>query len=158
MLLLDHGAQADDIQPHGDGSLTPLSGLAIPPNVTRTWPFLLIISLIARIISALPEFAQSSLPAYLRPAPPIHPAEDDVDDGREAEAQTARLRAAAMRNSRRLRNSTPKDSPATTELESDASEEEGEVENGDAGGEGRKKKRGPGKAVGLRRRKMALKR
>jgi hypothetical protein len=44
---------------------------------------------------------------------------------------------------------TPKDSPATTEVESDG---EGGME-----GEGKKKRRGAGKAAGMRRRKMGMK-
>ncbi len=127
----------------------------------RSWPFLFVRSLASRVASALPETAQASIPFFLKPAPSSVP----VDDGEgENPVTLARLRAAAQRDGRRSRIMTPRDSPAMTELESDASGEDGEVElengNGDGqvDGEGKKKKRGPGKAAGMRRRKLAMKR
>ena len=123
----------------------------------RTWPFLLLTSLFRRSISALPESAQVALPLILRPASGIKHEDETVD----TQPTSSPSRAAASRESRRSKTSTPKDSPVTTELESDASGEEDELGNGngETAGEGKKKKkRGVGKAGGMRRRKMALNR
>ncbi|CAD6565059.1 MAG: hypothetical protein TREMPRED_000674 [Tremellales sp. Tagirdzhanova-0007] len=144
--------------PHDDGSLTPLAGLATPPSMIRTWPFLLLISLFQRSISALPESVQDSLPLILRPATAIKLHEDESND---TPPTLAPPRVAGSRESRRSKSSTPRDSPVTTELESDASGEAEELGNGngETAGEGKKKKkRGVGKAGGMRRRKMALNR
>jgi hypothetical protein len=61
-----------------------------------------------------------------------------------------------MKKGKNARDTTPRDSPAATEGESEDGDEVN-GENGEAAVEKKKKKPGLGKAGGARRRKMALK-
>lgn len=106
----------------------------------------------------MPLSTQSSLPPFLLLDAPILSPEEDGDDEPVTPAWS---RTELLREKRRSRRSTPRDSPATTEVESEGSGEDGEengAEGGQVNGDGKKKKRGPGKAGAMRRRKMALKR
>ncbi|KAK8843364.1 hypothetical protein IAR55_007021 [Kwoniella newhampshirensis] len=149
--------------PHDDGSLEPLTGLAQPPRITQTWFFNLIILSLNKTISRLPPSIQSSLPSFLRPSPIHHTGDnevgaddDDEEDGDGSSTIDTPTPAPRVRNTvngkgRGSRNgTTPRDSPATTELESD-----GGIAT--PSGEGKKKKAGAGKAAAMRRRKLGLK-
>lgn len=140
-------------QPHDDGSLEPLSDLATGPSFFRTWPFLLILSLVRRAASFLPPSAQTSLPSLIRPISHETSEEPEpVVDGYEVNARKNR------KNRRdKSATATPKDTPVTTDLESDGAEEDAATDNPEGEAEGKKKKRGVGKSGGARRRKMALK-
>jgi hypothetical protein len=154
-------------QPHPDGSLEPLSGLATRPSYFRTWPFVLAQTAAHRLTPFLPESIRSQLPSSFIPE---SLPEGDIDSGKDEAPVTPLNRRsrskqqAALRAKSRSNTNTPRDSPATTELESDAVGEdgegegdgEGEVEIG-ADGEKKIKKKGLGKAGGMRRRKMAMK-
>jgi len=144
-------------QPHDDGSLDPLSGLATAPSWFRTWPFTLTRSLITRVIAVLPPNIQSSFPASLRPAVTEVAATPEVVEGYDVTKSRKKNKKNGASGTTTPRD-TPRDSPATTELESDEAEleEEGEVVDGE-GGDAKKKKRGVGKAGGARRRKMGMK-
>lgn len=156
--------------------MEPLSGLATPPSYFRTWPFRVALSAAHRIIPFLPESLQSQLPPTLLPL--VLPETGDEVNGagatsdevspplnrRSRSKQQAALRQKSRSKSGTASN-TPRDSPATTELESDDVDDfggEGEID-GDAevevgvDGEKKIKKKGLGKAGGMRRRKMGMK-
>ena len=147
------------MQPHEDGSLDPLSGLAVSPSFFRTWPFTLTQSLLTRAVTVLPPNVQSSLPAFIRPMAlePAAPKQEvegyDVSKSRKKNNKNSNASGASTPKD------TPHDSPATTELESDAEVEGGEdvVDGAEGTEEKKKKKRGVGKAGGARRRKMGMK-
>jgi hypothetical protein len=138
------------VQPNGP-DITPLSNLAVPPSINRTWPVVLSKSLFGRIVAVLPPHVAASLPPYLRPA--VVEAESE-QSGSELDTPTP-----AARRGKKSRSETPKDSPATTELESEGEEESGEVPSGPGNGvvAEKKKRRVGGKAIGARRRKMGAK-
>jgi DnaJ family protein C protein 1 len=141
-------------QPHHDGTITPLSTLAQPPSFLRTWPFTLSISISRKALSYLPASVQSNLPSSLQSIGEDIESDEESDDGPEdtpTPAPRRRGRANELRKGDRGRGSgasTPAtSSPGTTEVESEGEEA--------TGGEGvQKKKRGPGKAAAMRRRKM----
>ena len=97
----------------------------------------------------LPPSVQSSLPSFLLPLAPSEEAEVEPVQGYEIEAPVSRKN----RRGKKSASATPRDSPATTELSSD----EVDTEGGATADEKKKKKRGPGKASGMHRRKLALK-
>ncbi|GFZ47441.1 hypothetical protein JCM24511_05185 [Saitozyma sp. JCM 24511] len=140
--------------PHDDGTITPLSTLAQTPSFLRTWPFTLSLSISRKALSYLPASVQSNLPASLQSIGEDIVSDEESDDGPEdtpTPAPRRRGRANELRKGDRGRGSgasTPAtSSPGTTEVESEGEDA--------AGGEGvQKKKRGPGKAAAMRRRKM----
>lgn len=142
------------IQPHDDGTLEPLSGLATAPSYFRTWPFTLGLSATRKVTAFLPPNIQSSLPPML-----LAPAHENVSETNGA-AQEPLLAVRTGKKGKKSRDNTPRDSPAVTETEGDSDEgDEVEVEangNGDAVVK-KKKKPGLGKASAARRRKMANK-
>ena len=144
--------EADTVQPHGDGTLEPLSGLATPPSYFRTWPFTLSLTLARRLTAFLPPHIQSSLPPILLgPAP-----HESETNGADQEEPLSAVRTG--KKGKKSRDNTPRDSPAVTETEGDS--EEGDVVETNGDGETvikKKKKPGLGKASAARRRKMANK-
>ncbi|WRT68980.1 uncharacterized protein IL334_005962 [Kwoniella shivajii] len=153
---------SDVFIPHNDGTLEPISGLANAPSITQTWFFSLFTSGYIKTLSRLPPSIQSSIPEFLRPHEFAHPDlivdEEEEEDESAVDTPTPTNRAARRLNTvngkgkkSRSVTATPKDSPATTELESADEGVEGE-------GKGDKKKRvAGGKAGAARRRKMGLK-
>ncbi|WWC64105.1 uncharacterized protein I303_106712 [Kwoniella dejecticola CBS 10117] len=141
--------------PHGDGTLEPISGLAHPPSISKTWFFSLILSLYVKGLDRLPPSVQDSIPAFLQPRESLGSdllldEEEEPEEGESAlDTPTPSNRAARRLQGKKSRSTTamPRDSPATTELES-----------GDEDGKGEKKKKlAGGKAGAARRRKMGLK-
>lgn len=148
------GCTADD-QPHADGYLEPLADLATPPSYFRTWPYSLSLKAARRVVSLLPPSAQANLPPFLLPAAEHHDQAIFSANG-NGDASTQPVSATRGKKGKKARDSTPRDSPAATEGESEDEEVKGE--NGEpATGEKKKKKPGLGKAGGARRRKMAMK-
>ncbi|WVQ63968.1 uncharacterized protein L199_002126 [Kwoniella botswanensis] len=143
--------------PHGDGTLEPIAGLAHAPSLSQTWFLSLFSSLYSKGLAKLPPSVQDSVPPFLRPSDSTQQAdlildEEEVeeDDGSTIDTPTPVNRAQRRHQNKKSKtssasaNATPKDSPATTELES-----------GDEGGH--KKRLVGGKAGAARRRKMGLK-
>ena len=142
-------------QPHDDGSLEPLSRLALSPSFFRTWPFLLARSLYTRILTRGQQAASHDSNGQV---------ESDQSNGITAADAIQNARSGPNGTHPSVRKGkakvTPVDTPETTDLDSEDENEEGsESPAPGANGEGKqKKKRGLGKAGGMRRRKMALKR
>ncbi|WWC73179.1 uncharacterized protein I206_107145 [Kwoniella pini CBS 10737] len=142
--------------PHSDGTLEPISGLAHPPSITQTWFVSLFLSLYFKGFDRLPPSIQESIPEFLQSKQPaqsdlILDEEEEQDEAESAlDTPTPTNRAARRLQGKKSRSvtSTPKDSPATTELESGDEDSKGE----------KKKKLTVGKAGAARRRKMGLKR
>lgn len=143
-----------DNQPHGDGTLEPLSDLATPPSYFRTWPFSISLKAARRLAALLPPAAQTNLPSFLLQAegPDDEPILNGNGDGPTQPLSAVR----SMKKGKKARDTTPRDSPAATEGESEDGDEVN-GENGEAAVEKKKKKPGLGKAGGARRRKMAMK-
>ena len=129
-------------QPHDDGSLEPLEGLATSPSILQTWPFRLTRLVSRQIVSQLPPSIQEKAPAFLRPAVEI----PDPEESYDVPKQTRKNKS---------RTNTPRDSPRDTPVGTDLETEDDVLDT--EGEEGKKKKRGVGKAGGARRRKLALK-
>jgi len=134
-------------QPHGDGTMEPISDLATPPSYFRTWPYALSLKLARQLVTYLPPATQANLPPFLLPS-------TQEDSHLTVEDIAPPLSAAQRKKAKKSRDNTPKDSPAATE---------GESEDGEVAGEGevtavkKKSKPGLGKAGGARRRKMGMK-
>lgn len=142
--------------PHEGGTLTPISSLARPPSFAQTWFPSLLLSSARRLAANLPSNIQSSLPAILRSLDEESVivesnSEEDDEEGFALDTPTL-VRHTSRKVLQKSRNarSVSKDSPAVSELESDADFLE-RTSNG------KKKKSGPGKASAMRKRKMALK-
>lgn len=141
---------AAKLKPHDDGSLEPLQGLASPPSLLKTWPVTLTLALIRRLAALLPPSTHAQLPAAIRSVQPIEAQPVEQVEGYEVSRKSRKSRSKTG-----TPRDTPRETPVTTDLESDDNAVEGE-EIGE-NGEGKKKKRGVGKAGGARRRKMAMK-
>jgi hypothetical protein len=135
--------------------LTPLSDLATKPAYLRTWPFLISKNLYVRILSVVPPNLKAQIPPYLLPAEELEMSDEEVTEEVEPTEKLSNKRAKELRKAQR-RSATS--SPVTTEVESEGEDEgEGEVEVVGEDGEKKIKKKGLGKAGGMRRRKMAMK-
>ncbi|WVW79266.1 hypothetical protein I302_101233 [Kwoniella bestiolae CBS 10118] len=149
---------SDVFIPHGDGTLEPIAGLAHPPSITQTWFLSLFSSLYFKGLARLPPSVQESVPSFLRAHPSAQSAELILDEEEQEEDESAVDTPTPSNRAQRRQlnkksktptasvNGTPKDSPATTELES------GDDEAGE-----KKKRLAGGKAGAARRRKMGLK-
>lgn len=114
-----------------------------------------------RITPFLPPSVLDSIPESLRPrelqdnTAPTEKVSDTVDSYDPSASLSKKDRKASKRS---IPN-TPKDSPATTDLETDGDDDElADGTEGEAGENGKgKKKKGLGKSGAARRRKMAMK-
>ncbi|WWC91284.1 uncharacterized protein L201_006227 [Kwoniella dendrophila CBS 6074] len=155
--------------PHGDGTLEPIAGLAHSPSITQTWFISLFSGLYYKVIEKLPPSIQESIPPFLRNQHESVQSDLILDEEEEErgegdnsaiDAPTPTNRAArrAQAQGKKLKTvsntNTPKDSPATTELESGGDDE---VVDSEAGNRTQKKRLAGGKAGAARRRKMAMK-
>lgn len=143
-LELHHPERQADTQPHEDGSLHPLSELATPPSLLRTWPANLARSLVYKVtggpkVEVVEDIRVSAEDVEVSDEVPSGPGASSVD---MSNAGRLRSRAAELRAQR-----TGKASPSDA---SGASESEASGSNTDNSS----RKKAGGKAAAARKRKM----
>ncbi|ORX39071.1 hypothetical protein BD324DRAFT_308965 [Kockovaella imperatae] len=142
------------LQPHEDGSLEPLSDLAVAPSFFSTWPFRIAMRLARSAFSHLPPSVQSSLPVSLRAHQQPIESESNTAEGFDV-SPTNGSTSRSKQKPRSQGTDTP--NTATSLSDSEEGDENDETPNGSGTEAKPKKKRGPGKAAGMRRRKMGMK-